>query len=167
MIQPVQPGTRLPDLELKATDGTDVNLARLQGTTVVYVYPRTSPPDVPPIEGWDAIPGARGCTPQSCGFRDHFQDLRSAGVSHVFGLSTQDSSYQREVAGRLHLPFPLLSDETLAFSKALGLTTFEAGGMVLLKRITLVVRDGVIHHTLPALDPAANAAEVLAWLRKA
>ncbi len=99
------PGMRLPDLALPATDGTSVDLAALAGRTVVYAYPRTGVPGKPLIEGWDAIPGARGCTPQSCGFRDHFAQLRKAGVDHLFGLSSQDTDYQREAVERLHLPF--------------------------------------------------------------
>lgn len=167
MSQTTLIGTQLTDCDLSATNGETVNLANLRGIAVIYVYPRTSPPKAPAIEGWDQIPGARGCTPQSCGFRDHYKDLRAAGATHVFGLSTQDSTYQKEVAGRLHLPFPLLSDSNLAFSGALGLKTFEAGGMVLLNRKTLIARDGIVVHTMSAEVPACNAAEVLDWLRSA
>src|SRR5262249_44439343 len=104
------PGTQLADLTLMATDGTSVNLSRLNGRVVIYAYPRTGRPGQAPLTGWDAIPGARGCTPQSCAFRDHFDELRRAGADYVFGLSTQTTDYQREAAERLHLPFPLLSD---------------------------------------------------------
>src|SRR5215471_2416272 len=103
-------GMRMPRVALQATDGTLVDLAQLAGRTVVYVYPRTGRPGVALPEGWDAIPGARGCTPQSCSFRDHFAELKSLGVARVFGLSSQDTAYQRAAAERLHLPFPLLSD---------------------------------------------------------
>ena len=134
------PGSRAPPLPLPATDGSTVDLSALPGRVVVYAYPRTGPPDGANPEGWDAIPGARGCTPQSCAFRDHFADLRGLGVSRLFGLSTQGTAYQREAAERLHLPFPLLSDERLDLARAMRLPTFEAGGMVLLKRLTLVLR---------------------------
>ena len=135
-------GSMLPDVALAATDSSEVRLARLTGRGVVYAYPRTGQPGKALPEGWDAIPGARGCTPQSCAFRDHFAELRGLGVAHLFGLSTQDSAYQREAAERLHLPFPLLSDEGLAFTKAAGLPTFETSGMVLLKRLTMVIDAG-------------------------
>ena len=159
-------GMRLPDLSLAATDGGSVNLARLSGQTVVYVYPRTGRPGVPLPEGWDAIPGARGCTPQSCGFRDHFRELQALGVRRVYGLSTQDSDYQREVVERLHLPFPLLSDDRLEWQRALRLPTFEVDGMTLLKRMVLVVDDGVVTHVFyPVFPPDRSAEEVVAWLQ--
>src|SRR5262245_22259478 len=120
-------GMKLPDLALPATDGPPVNLSKLNGRTVVYIYPRTVP-GVDPPDGWDQIPGARGCTPQSCSFRDHFDDLRRLGVAQLFGLSTQDSAYQQEAARRLHLPFPILSDEKLALARALNLPTFSTAG---------------------------------------
>ena len=125
-------GRRLPDIALPATDGSTINLAKLTGRTVVYVYPRTGVPGVDPPPGWDQIPGARGCTPQSCSFRDHFAELKRLGVAQLFGLSTQDTAYQTEAATRLHLPFPLLSDEKLALSTALNLPTFATSGMTLL-----------------------------------
>ncbi len=140
-------GMRLPSLGLAATDGTKVDLAKLAGRTVVYIYPRTGRPGVAVPEGWDAIPGARGCTPQSCSFRDHFAELQSLGVAHLFGLSTQDTAYQREAVDRLHLPFPILSDAGLRFAGALSLPTFEVAGMTLLKRMVLVIDDGVIAKT--------------------
>jgi peroxiredoxin len=160
------PGTRLPALPLSATDGSEVNLARLMGRTVVYAYPRTGAPGKPLIGGWDAIPGARGCTPQSCSFRDHFAALKAAGVDQLYGLSTQDTGYQREAAERLHLPFVLLSDADLALARALSLPSFVAGGMTLLKRLTLVIDDGVIVHVFyPVFPPDKSAAETLAWLQ--
>lgn len=129
--------------------------------------PRTSPPDAPPIEGWDLIPGARGCTPQSCAFRDHHADLLKAGASHVFGLSTQSTDYQKEAAQRLHLPFALLSDARLELASALGLPTFSAGGMVLLKRLTLILRNGVVSHVMfPVAEPARSAEDVLEFLKR-
>ena len=159
-------GMKLPPLALRSTAGRQVDLSALEGTTVVYVYPRTGRPDqeVPP--GWNAIPGARGCTPQSCAFRDHYQELRRAGASRVFGLSTQDTAYQREAVERLHLPFELFSDERLEFARALRLPTFEVAGMRLIKRLTLILRDGAIEKVFyPVFPPDRNAGEVLDWLR--
>ncbi len=158
-------GTRLPQVALAATDGSQVDLSALRGRTVVYAYPRTGQPGQPLPEGWDAIPGARGCTPQSCGFRDHFAELERLGVAHLFGLSTQDTDYQREVVERLHLPFPLLSDERLELTRALSLPTFVTSGMTLLKRLTLVIDDGAITKVFyPVFPPDRSAADVIAWL---
>jgi peroxiredoxin len=158
-------GMRLPDLALAATDGSQVNLAKLAGRTVVYVYPRTGRPGVPAPDGWDAIPGARGCTPQSCGFRDHFADLKRLGVAQLFGLSTQDGAYQREVVERLHLPFPILSDAGLELTRALRLPTFSVEGMTLIKRMAWVIDDGVISHAFyPVFPPDKSAETVVAWL---
>jgi peroxiredoxin len=155
----------LPPIQLNATDGGRVDLSALRGRTVVYVFPRTGRPDIASPEGWDMIPGARGCTPQSCAFRDHYDELRAKGVGHLFGLSAQDIEYQREAAARLHLPFPLVSDERLEFARALRLPTFEAGGMTLLKRLTLVVDDGTITQVFyPVFPPDRSAEVVLAWL---
>jgi peroxiredoxin len=159
-------GLALPDLALSATDGAAVNLAKLRGRTVVYAYPRTGEPGKPLIEGWDAIPGARGCTPQSCAFRDHFAELKQLGVAQLFGLSTQDTAYQYEAAERLHLPFAILSDAELDFTRALRLPTFSAGGMTLLKRLTLVIDDGkIVKVFYPVFPPDKSADEVVAWLR--
>jgi peroxiredoxin len=158
-------GLKMPDIELSATDHTRVSLARLAGRAVVYAYPKTGAPGVPSPDGWDLIPGARGCTPQSCGFRDHFGALKSLGVAHVFGLSTQDSTYQREAVERLHLPFPILSDEDLKLTTAIRLPTFEVIGMTLLKRLALVIDDGAIAKVFyPVFPPDRNAEEVVAWL---
>lgn len=159
-------GMRLPDLALPATDGTDINLASLPGRSVVYIYPRTGVPGVDPPEGWDLIPGARGCTPQSCSFRDHFGELKALGVARVFGLSTQDTAYQQEAVARLHLPFPVLSDEKLVLATALRLPTFAAAGMTLLKRMALVIDDGTIAHVFyPVFPPDRSAADIVAWLQ--
>jgi peroxiredoxin len=160
-------GMPLPPFELAATDGSGVRLDRLPERVVVYAYPRTGVPGEDPlVPDWDAIPGARGCTPQSCAFRDHHDDLRAAGALHVFGLSTQGTDYQREAAERLHLPFALLSDADLELTKALRLPTFEVAGQTLLKRFTLVVADGRIEHVFyPVFPPDAHAGEVLSWLR--
>lgn len=160
------PGRALPAVALGSTDGGEVRLAELPGRTVIYIYPRTGKPGTALPEGWNAIPGARGCTPQSCAFRDHFAELKEAGADAVFGLSTQDTAYQRELAERLHLPFAVLSDAGLAFQRGLELPAFEAGGMVLLKRMALVVDDGVVTHAFyPVFPPDRNAADVLAWLQ--
>ena len=159
-------GQRLPDLALPATDGAQVNLSKLKGRTVAYIYPRTGVPGIDPPDGWDQIPGARGCTPQSCSFRDHFGELKRLGVAQLYGLSTQATAYQHEAATRLHLPFPILSDETLALTKALKLPTFTAAGMTLLKRMALVIADGIITKAFyPVFPPDKNAAEVIAWLQ--
>jgi peroxiredoxin len=160
------PGIRLPSVPLISTSGDTVDLSALSGETVVYCYPMTGRPDRDLPRGWDEIPGAKGCTPQSCSFRDHHAELGNLGA-RVFGLSTQSTGYQREAAGRLHLPFELLSDEDLAFAEALSLPTFEADGMILLKRLTLIIEDGRIEKVFyPVFPPGKNAEEVLAWLRQ-
>jgi len=158
-------GMRIPSIPLPATDGTTVDLSSLPGLIVVYAYPRTGIPGAENPAGWDLIPGARGCTPQSCAFRDHFAELKALGVKRLFGLSTQDSAYQREAAERLHLPFPILSDEHFRLTEALRLPTFETSGMTLLKRLTLVINDGKIEHVFyPVFPPDRNASDVIAWL---
>jgi peroxiredoxin len=158
------PGMRLPSVPLASTSGEIVDLSALPGRTVVYCYPMTGRPDRSLPAGWDEIPGARGCTPQSCSFRDHHAELRSLGAS-VFGLSTQDTEYQREAATRLHLPFALLSEADLAFAGTLGLPTFEVDGMVLLKRLTLVIDEGWIEKVFyPVFPPDRSAEEVVEWL---
>jgi peroxiredoxin len=157
----------LPDIALPATSGPAVNLSKLKGRTLVYIYPRTGVPGVANPEGWDQIPGARGCTPQSCSFRDHNAELKQLGVAQLFGLSTQDTAYQREAAGRLHLPFPILSDDKLELTKALQLPTFTVAGMTLLKRMAWVVDDGRITKVFyPVFPPDKNAEEVIVWLRE-
>ena len=158
-------GLKLPALALTATDGSQVDLSRLAGRTVVYIYPRTGVPGRAPPDGWDAIPGARGCTPQSCSFRDHFAELKRLGVAHLYGLSTQDTAYQREAVERLHLPFPILSDADLKLTRAINLPTFAAAGMTLLKRMALVIDDGAISKVFyPVFPPDKSAEEVITWL---
>lgn len=159
------PGMGLPEIALPATDGSWIDLSMLPGRTVVYCYPRTGRPDRPQPAGWDAIPGARGCTPQSCAFRDHHAELADLHA-RVFGLSAQETEEQREAAERLRLPFPLLSDAAGCFTAALDLPTFEVEGRTLLRRLTMVVREGTIEHVrYPVFPPDEDAAEVIGWLR--
>jgi len=160
-------GRILPALMPASTDGSNVDLSSLPGWVVVYAYPRTGRPNESPlVEDWDAIPGARGCTPQSCAFRGHDADLRALHA-WVFGLSTQPTEYQREAVERLHLPFPLLSDPDLAYTDVLRLPTFAVAGQTLLKRLTLIARDGRIEKVFyPVFPPDKNADEVLTWLRQ-
>jgi peroxiredoxin len=161
-------GAKVPDVALAATDGSQVSLARIAGRVVVFAYPRTGEPGKPSlVPDWDMIPGARGCTPQTCAFRDLHKALVEAGAERVFGLSTQDPAYQREAAERLHLPFPLLSDEKLALTRALGLPTLEVAGLTLIRRLAMVIDDGSIAKAFyPVFPPDRNAAEVHAWLRE-
>ena len=161
------PGSEVPAVALPSTLGGEVDLAQAaRERLVVYVYPRTGVPGQPLLDGWDDIPGARGCTPQTCSFRDLFAELKAAGASHVFGLSTQDNAYQTEMASRLHLPFPVLSDEKLALARALKLPTMEVAGLTLIKRLAMIVDGGRIAHVFyPVFPPDRNAADVLAWLR--
>ena len=137
-------GMRMPDIPLPSTAGGAVVLSQLPGRTVVYAYPRTAVPGQPSLdERWDMIPGARGCTPESCAFRDHHEELRDAGA-RVFGLSTQDTAFQREAVDRLHLPFHLLGDGRLELTRALRLPTIVVADVTLMKRFTLVLRNGAI-----------------------
>jgi peroxiredoxin len=160
------PGMRLPSISLVATDGDIVDLASLPGLTVVYAYPRTGEANAAVPEGWDQIPGARGCTPQSCAFRDHHAELAQLGA-RVFGLSTQTTEYQQEVVQRLHLPFSILSDAGLRLTRALALPTFEFNGMTLLKRLTLVIDSGAIVKVFyPVFPPDRNAQDVIDWLER-
>src|SRR5882724_8032957 len=159
-------GAKLPDIALAATDGAQVDLAKLKGRTVVYIYPRTGRPGQALPTGWNEIPGARGCTPQSCSFRDHFAELKRLGVAQLFGLSTQDLDYQREAVERLHLPFAILSDSDLKLTRALRLPTFQVDGMTLIRRMAWVIDDGVIAHVFyPVFPPDKSAEEVVAWLQ--
>ena len=161
-------GMRIPSVSLRATDGAAVDLSQLTGRTVVFAYPRTGEPGrVSLVDDWDMIPGARGCTPQTCSFRDLFAELKSAGAGHVFGLSTQSNEYQAEMATRLHLPFPVLSDEKLQLTGALRLPTMEVAGLTLIKRLALIVDDGRVAHVFyPVFPPDRNAGDVLAWLKE-
>jgi peroxiredoxin len=163
-------GMRVPSIALSSTAGGTVEVSALPGRTVVYCYPRTGRPDHAVPEGWDQIPGARGCTPQSCGYRDHHAELQGLGA-RVFGLSTQTTEYQREAVTRLYLPFALLSDHDLTFARALRLPTFEfawsfgAQPAELIKRVTMVLRDGRIEHVFyPVFPPNRDAERVGAWL---
>jgi peroxiredoxin len=159
-------GFRVPSVELPATNGALVDLSQLPGRTAVFCYPRTGRPNEPVPESWNAIPGARGCTPQACSFRDSYQALVEAGADQIFGLSTQDSDYQKKAAERLHLPYALLSDSTLLLSRALRLPTFDFANMTLIKRITLIIDRGVINKVFyPVFPPDESANETLRWLK--
>src|SRR6202022_3561470 len=161
-------GMTIPRVSLVATNDTSVTLAALPGRTVVFAYPRTGEPGkIALVDDWDMIPGARGCTPQTCAFRDLFADLKAAGAKHVFGLSTQSNDYQTEMASRLHLPFPVLSDEKLALTRALDLPTMQVAGLTMIKRLALIVDDACITHVFyPVFPPDQNAGDVLAWLKE-
>ena len=158
-------GMTMPSIAMPSTAGGTVNLAETAAPrTVVYIYPRTGRPDRPGPAGWDKIPGARGCTPQSCAFRDHHAKLVALGAK-VYGLSTQTTDYQQEMVERLRLPFPVLSDSALTFARALNLPLFEWDAMTLIKRLTLVLRDGRIEHVFyPVFPPDKNPETVIAWL---
>jgi peroxiredoxin len=160
-------GRAAPSLSLQSTTGRRVALDGLgPGRTVLYVYPLTGRPGVNLPDGWDNIPGARGCSTEACDFRDHHADLLASGSSAVFGLSSQDTDYQREVVERLRLPFEILADPQLSLVDALALPTFQAHGLTLYKRQTLVITDGVIEHVFyPIFPPNKHAQVVLAWLR--
>jgi len=155
---------QVPSIPLMSTAGHVVDLASLSERTVTYCYPRTGRPEQSLPSGWNEIPGARGCTPQSCGFRDHFAELQALKV-RLYGLSTQDTDYQKEVVQRLNLPFELLSDSDLAFTRGLRLPTFEVESMILIKRLTLILDDGKISKVFyPIFPPNKNVDEVLEWL---
>jgi peroxiredoxin (alkyl hydroperoxide reductase subunit C) len=160
-------GLTVPAISLLATDDTMVALSALAGRTVVFAYPRTGEPGkIALVDDWDMIPGARGCTPQTCAFRDLYAELKAAGAAHVFGLSTQSNAYQAEMASRLHLPFPVLSDEKLQLTKALNLPTMEVAGLTLIKRMALIIDDGRITQVFyPVFPPDRNAGDVLDWLK--
>jgi len=159
-------GMELPDLSLPSTGGRLVDLRKLgDGRTVIYCYPMTGVPGVPLPDGWDLIPGARGCTPQACNFRDRHEELTQLGVA-VFGLSTQTSEYQREMAQRNHLSFEILSDVEFKLCEALKLPTFTVAGMRLLRRITLIVRGGTIEQVFyPVFPPNQSADQAIEWLK--
>jgi peroxiredoxin len=159
-------GRNLPPVSLPATAGPPVRLDALgAGWSVLYCYPRTGRPEADPPPGWDDVPGARGCTPQACRYRDHYAELRAL-EAQVFGISTQTTDYQQEMAARLQLPYPVLSDADFRLTDALGLPTFQIEGMRLLRRLTLLVRANRIEHCLyPVFPPDADADHVLDWLR--
>jgi peroxiredoxin len=158
---------RIPSVKLPATNGGSVDLSQLPGRTIVFCYPRTGRPNEPVPQEWDAIPGARGCTPQVCSFRDSYQALIEAGADQIFGLSTQDTDYQKEVAERLHLPYPLLSDNMFLLGRALRFPTFDFADMTLIKRLTLIIDKGVITNVFyPVFPPDESANETLRWLKE-
>lgn len=160
-------GTELPALELMSTHGELVDLSSIGGRVVVYAYPMTAQPDVSLPDGWDMLPGARGCTPQSCAFRDHKDELTQLGVDGLFGLSTQTTEYQKEVVSRLHLSFSLLSDASLQLQDKLKLPVMRVDGMTLLKRLTMIVDDGLIKKVFyPVFPPDENVTEVIQWLKE-
>ncbi len=157
-------GMELPAMALASTGGGTVDLSTVRGTVVVYCYPRTGHPDRHSVKGWNAIPGARGCTPQTCAFRDHHRDLADLGA-RVYGLSTQTTEYQREMVRRLRVPFAVLSDAGLAFARALALPTFTVDSITLIKRLTLIATAGTIDKVFyPVFPPDRNAEEVIGWL---
>ena len=157
-------GMELPAIALPSTGGGTVDLSTVRGTVVVYCYSRTGEADRDPPEGWDDIPGARGCTQQTCAFRDHHRELADLGAL-VYGLSTQTTDYQREMVERLRVPFAVLSDAGLAFTRALALPTFTVESMTLIKRLTLVATAGTIDKVFyPVFPPDRNADEVIGWL---
>ena len=160
-------GMTLPPVVLLATDGASVKLSALPGRVVVFAYPRTGEPGkISLVDDWDMIPGARGCTPQTCAFRDLFKELTAAGAQHVFGISTQDAAYQREMVERLHVPFQILSDSGLQFSRALSLPTMDVAGLTLIKRLALVIDNATITQVFyPVFPPDRNAGDVLEWLQ--
>ena len=159
-------GAPVPSIPLPSTSGRSVDLARLPGRTVVYVYPRTGRPDTEPLAGWNETPGARGCTPQSCAFRDHRAEIAGLGAG-LYGLSTQGTAYQQEAVERLRLPYELLSDETFRFVRTLRLPEIEVAGQRFAQRVTLVLREGRVEHVFyPVFPPDRNAADVVAWLRE-
>lgn len=158
-------GLSLPNILLTATNGTTVNFGDIKGKLVIYCYPMTGQPNVALPDGWDQIPGARGCTPQSCSFRDHYQELQTLGAE-LIGLSVQTTEYQKEMANRLHLPFPVVSDVNYEFQKALNMPTFVVAGMTLLKRVTLIANNGVIEAVhYPIFPSDSDPAWVLDYLK--
>jgi peroxiredoxin len=158
-------GMSLPSISLASTQGGSIDLSAISGRVVVYCYPMTGQPGIPLPDGWDEIPGARGCTPQSCAFRDHYQDLNDLGTQ-VFGLSTQSTEDQIEAKLRLHLPFELLSDPDLNFAQMMGLPMFETANKRLIKRVTLILVDSkIVKFFYPVFPPDRNANDVIDWLQ--
>ena len=158
-------GLTLPAVTLQATNGGIVNLEKLQGRHVIYIYPMTGQQNVALPDGWDAIPGARGCTPQSCSFANHFAELQELNAG-VFGLSSQTTDYQSEAKTRLHLPFEILSDSALLLQSALNLPTFNLGKLTLYKRLTLIADNNkIVKVFYPVFPPDKNIDDVLSWLK--
>lgn len=160
-------GMSVPNIALRSTGGNDVNLSEFEGRTVIYCYPLTGRPGAELPQGWETIPGARGCTTEACDFRDTLGDLHAEGVNNIFGLSSQSREYQAEVVDRLRLPFSMLSDERLQLADALHLPTFAAPGHErLYSRLTLVLQDSRITHVFyPIFPPNTHAQQVLEWLK--
>lgn len=157
-------GKEIPSIELNSTNRKLVDLSKIDGNLVLYFYPLTGRPGQSLPEGWDQIPGARGCTPQSCSFRDHYKELQALNTQ-VFGVSTQSSEYQKEAVERLHLPFEILSDSQLRLSNVLSLPLFEADSMILNKRVTLIIKNRIIEKVFyPVFPPDKNVDEVINWL---
>lgn len=159
-------GRSIPNVHLTSTSGSSVDLRHLTGVVVIFCYPMTGKPGSPLPSGWDDIPGARGCTPQACSYRDNHSEFAKHGAT-VFGLSTQTTAYQSEAAQRLHLPYALLSDEDLQWAKALQLPTFHVQSVGhLIKRLTLIIQDGMIQHCFYPIFPSdSDIPQVLHWLR--
>ncbi|AJT41361.1 redoxin domain-containing protein [Psychromicrobium lacuslunae] len=161
------PGLSLPELNLPSTSGETIDLAAITGRWVLFIYPSTGVPGVDMPEGWDNIPGARGCTPEACGFRDNIDSLRAAGAEAIYGLSGQGLNYQQELAKRLHLPYPLLSDPQTELAEALQLPRFDIAGQSFYQRLTLIINYGVIEHAFyPIFPPDQHANQVHSWLRE-
>ncbi|WP_349976650.1 peroxiredoxin [Pseudomonas sp. WHRI 8519] len=159
-------GQKLPNIPFVSTSGSIVDLAKLTGLTVLFIYPRTGNPAIPAPAELEAIPGAKGCTPQACGFRDHLDELSALGVSHIYGLSSQDSSYQSELKSRQSLNYELLSDEACRLASSLKLPTFQAGELLLYSRAALIIKDGVLLQIFTEIpNPGENASTVATWLK--
>lgn len=157
----------IPEIKLLSTSGDEVNLSKLVGLSIIYVYPMTGQPNVALPKGWDEIPGARGCTPQSCSFRDNFLELKKINIKNIFGLSSQTTEYQREMAERLHLPYSVLSDEKFKFANSLKLPTFKVENMDLIERVTLIIDNNkIIKYFYPVFPPDQNVNDVIFWLKK-
>ena len=156
-----------PEIKLLSTSGDEIDLSKLNGLSIIYVYPMTGQPNIALPKGWDEIPGARGCTPQSCSFRDNFSELKKLNIENIFGLSSQTTKYQKEMSERLHLPYPILSDEKLLFANALKLPTFKVDNMNLIKRITLITNNNkIIKYFYPVFPPDQNVNDVIFWLKE-
>lgn len=157
---------QIQPIKLQSTDNQLVDLSKIKGLSVIYIYPMTGQPDKPLPNNWDNIPGARGCTPQSCSFRDNFSELRKLNVNNVYGLSTQTSEYQKEMVERLHLPYPVLSDEKLEFAKKLNLPFFNVENLTLIKRITLILNNNqILKFFYPIFPPDKNIYDVKEFLK--